>query len=52
MKRRRVKADYGVDFHKLPEKLKEANANTEECIALLSSIPENLSVDLPRRYSF
>lgn len=52
MKRRRVKADYRPYFHKLPEELKDAIEDADECVALLSSLPEEFPIDQPRSWSF
>jgi uncharacterized protein (UPF0332 family) len=52
MKRRRVKADYRANYDKLPEEVKDAIADAEECAAIISSLARELPVDVPRRYSF
>lgn len=51
IKRRRVKADYEHDFNRLPEALKDAIKDADECVAILSSLPKELPVDIPRTWS-
>ena len=52
MKRRRVKADYRPDFHKLLDEVKNAIEDADECVAILSSLPKEFPVDQPRSWSF
>jgi hypothetical protein len=52
MKRRRVKADYRTHFDKLADEVKDAIADAEECVAIISGLAGELPVDVPRRYSF
>jgi hypothetical protein len=52
MKRRRVKADYRAHFDKLADEVKDAIADAEECVTIMSGLARELPVDVPRRYSF
>jgi len=52
MKRRRVKADYRAEYHRLSEEVKDAINDAEECVALIGSLPAHLPADIPRTYSF
>jgi hypothetical protein len=52
MKRRRVKADYRPYFHKLFDELKRTIEDADECVALLSSLPQGFPINKPPSRSF
>jgi uncharacterized protein (UPF0332 family) len=52
MKRRRVKADYRDHFNQLPEELKDAIEDADECVTILSSLPKEFPANVPRIFSY
>jgi uncharacterized protein (UPF0332 family) len=51
MKRRRVKADYRSAYPKLPDEVRFAINDADECVALLARLPEGMPEDTPRSWS-
>jgi uncharacterized protein (UPF0332 family) len=52
MKRRRIKADYIRMIDNLDTDVKDAIADAEECVSLLSALQANLPEDIPRSYHY
>jgi hypothetical protein len=52
MKRRRVKADYRASIHNLAEEVKDAIEDADQCISLLSSLPNDRPINKARTWSF
>ena len=52
MKRRRVKADYDSHVNRLPDELKDAIEDADECVIILSSLPREFPINISRTWSY
>jgi hypothetical protein len=52
LKRKRVQADYRDNFARLPEAVKDAIEDAEQCVALLSALDPRFPQDIPRSFHF
>lgn len=51
MKRRRVKADYHLNYPNIQQEAKDAIKDAEQCLAKLAALRQGLPKDIPRSWS-